>query len=62
MNQTEQPTRDPEDNEVLRYVLSDVTTTPSTRIPISQVAARFIDRETNTSKIELKTSKRRTEN
>ena len=30
VNQTEQPTRDPEDNEVLRYVLSDVTTTPST--------------------------------
>ena len=30
VNQTEQPTRDPEDNEVLRYVLSDVMTTPST--------------------------------
>ena len=30
VNQTEQPTRDPEDSEVLRYVLSDVTTTPST--------------------------------
>ena len=30
VNQTEQSTRDPEDNEVLRYVLSDVTTTTST--------------------------------
>ena len=29
MNQAEQSVRDPEDNEVLRYVLSDVTPTPS---------------------------------
>ena len=29
INQTEQSVRDPGDNEVLRYVLSDVTTTPS---------------------------------
>ena len=54
VNQTEQSTRDPEDNEVLRYVLSDVTTTPSTQIPISQVGARYIDRETNTSEVELR--------
>ena len=30
VNQTEQSTRDPKDNKVLRYFLSDVTTTPST--------------------------------
>ena len=54
MNQTEQPPRDPEDNEVLRCVLSDVTTTPSTRIQISQVGARFVDRETNTSELEIR--------
>ena len=54
VNQTEQPTRDPEDNEVLRYVLSDVMTTPSTQIPISQVGARFVDRETNTSEVEIR--------
>ena len=30
VNQTEQSVRDPGDNEVLRYVLSDVTTTPNT--------------------------------
>ena len=54
VNQTEQSTRDPEDNEVLRYVLSDVTTTPSTQIQISQVGARFIDRETNTSEVEIR--------
>ena len=54
VNQTEQPTRDPEDNEVLRYVLSYVTTTPSAQIQITQVGARFIDRETNTSKVEIR--------
>ena len=54
VNQTEQSTRDPDDSEVLRYVLSDVTTTPSTRIQISQVGARFIDRGTNTSEVEIR--------
>ena len=54
MNQTEQPTIDPEDNEVLRYVLSDVTTTLSTQILISQVGARFVDRETNMSEVEIR--------
>ena len=43
INQTEQSVREPEDDEVLRYVLSDVTTTPSARIQISQVGARFTD-------------------
>ena len=54
VNQTEQPTRDPEGNEALRYILSDMTTTPSTHIQISQVGARFIDRETNTSEVEIR--------
>ena len=62
MNQTEQPTRDPEDNEVLRYVLSDVTTTPSTQIQISQVGARFVDRETNTSEVEIRPHREEHEN
>ena len=53
-NQAEQTARDPEDNEVLRYVLSDVTPTPSAQIQISQVGARFIDRETNTSEVETR--------
>ena len=43
INQTEQSVRELEDDEVLRYVLSDVTTTPSAQIQISQVGARFID-------------------
>ena len=50
----EQSVREPADNEVLRYVLSDVTTTPSAQIQISQVGARFIDRETNTSEVEIR--------
>ena len=54
MNQTEQPTIDPEDNEVLRYVLSDVTTIPSTCPQINQVGARFVDRETNMSEVEIR--------
>ena len=31
-----------------------MTTTPSTQIQISQVGARFIDRETNTSEVEIR--------
>ena len=54
MNQAEQSVREPDDNEVLRYVLSDVTSTPSVQIQISQVGARFIDRETNTSEVEIR--------
>ena len=50
VNQTEQPTIDPKDNEVLRYVLSDVTTELSTCQQLLQVGARFVDRETNSLK------------
>ena len=50
----EQSVREPGDDEVLRYVLSNVTTTPSAQIQISQVGARFIDRETNTSEVEIR--------
>ena len=31
-----------------------MTTTPSSQIQISQVGARFIDRETNTSEVEIR--------
>ena len=54
INQTEQSIREPGDDEVLRYVLSDVTTTPSVQIQISQVGARFINQETNTSEVEIR--------
>ena len=54
VNQAEQSSRDPEDIEVLRYVLSDVTPTSSAQIQISQVGARFINRKTNTSEVEVR--------
>ena len=54
INHIEQPVREQGDNEVLRYVLSDVTPTPSAQIQISQVGARFIDQETNTSEVEIR--------
>ena len=46
-----------EDSEVLRHILSDMTTTPSTSIQINQVGARFVDRETNTSEVETRGKK-----
>ena len=54
---TEQPIIDPEDDEVLRHILSDMTTTPSTHIQIDQVGARLVDRETNTSGVYLRPQK-----
>ena len=51
VNQTEQPKIDPDDNEVLRYILSDMMTVPSTHQQLLQVGTRFVDRETNTSEI-----------
>ena len=57
---TEQTTREPEDNEVLRHILSDVMTTSSTRIQLDQVGARLVDRETNTSAVELRPQREET--
>ena len=54
VNQTEQPTIVPDDNEVLRYILSDMTTVPSTHQQLLQVGTRFVDRETNTSEVEVR--------
>ena len=54
VNQTEQPTIVPDDNEVLRYILSDVTTVPSAHQQLLQVGPRFVDRETNTSEVDIR--------
>ena len=54
VSQTEQIVREQEGDEVLGHVLSDVTTAPGAQVQISQVSARFIDRETNTSEIEIR--------
>ena len=52
--QTEQPTIGPEENEVLGNTLSDVMAIPSTRQQLSQVGTRFVDRETNTSEVDIR--------
>ena len=60
--QTEQPTTDPEGNEVLRNTLSDMTTIPSTHQQLGQVGTRFVDRETNTSEVEVRPAEGRNVN
>ena len=54
MNQTEQPVVDPAGNEAMGNTLSDVVTIPSTHQQLSQVETRFVDRETNTSEVEVR--------
>ena len=54
VNQTEQPGLDPTRHEAMEKILSDVTTVPNTHQQLSQVGTRFIDRETNTSELEIR--------
>ena len=54
VSQTEPIVREPRDDEVLRCIPGNVMTTPSTQIQTSQVGARLIDHETNTSDIEIR--------
>ena len=44
----------------MENILSDVMTVPSTHQQLSQVDTRFIDRETNTSKVELRSQREET--
>ena len=59
-NQADQPRLDPSRNEAMGNTLSDVTTVPSTHQQLSQVGTRLIDRETNTSEIELRSQREET--
>ena len=45
---------------MLRHILSDVMTTSSTHIQLDQVGARLVDRETNTSAVELRPQREET--
>ena len=54
MTQTEQPTIGPEGSEAIGNTFSDVMTIPSTHQQLSQVGTRFVDRETNTSEVEIR--------
>ena len=51
---TEQTRREPGDDEVIRHALSDVSTTPSAQVQIDSVGVRLIDRETNTSEVDIR--------
>ena len=61
VNQTEQPTIDPARNEAMGNVLNDVTTIPSAHQQLSQVDTRHVDRETNTSEVEVRPQREETE-
>ena len=54
VNQTEQSVIDPAGNEAIGNILSDVMTIPSTHQQSGQVGTRFVDRETNTSEVEVR--------
>ena len=57
VNQTEQPSVDPEGNEAIGNTLSDVMTIPSAHQQLSQVGTRFVDRETNMSEVEVRSQR-----
>ena len=52
-NQVDQPRLESIRNEGIGNTLSDAMTVPSTHQQLSQVGTRLIDRETNTSEVEL---------
>ena len=59
-NQVDQSRLESARNEAMGNTLSDVMTVPSTHQQLSQVGTRLIDRETNTSEIELRTQREET--
>ena len=61
-NQTDQPRPELARIEAMGNTLSDVMTFPSAYRQPSQVGARLIDRETNTSEVEVKNAKRGNKN
>ena len=60
MNQTEQPVLDPVRDEAIQNINNDVMTVPSTHQQLSQVGTRFVDRETNTSEVEVRSLREET--
>ena len=60
MNQTEQPVIELAGNEERGNTLSDVMTIPSTHQQLNQVGTRYVDRETNTSEIEVRPQREET--
>ena len=60
VNQTKLPTVDPEGNEAMGNTLNDVMTKPSAHQQLSQVGDTFVDRETNTSEVEVRSQREET--
>ena len=60
LNQTEQPELDPARDESVGNIFNDVMTVPSTHQQLSQVGTRFVDRETNTSEVEIRSQRKET--
>ena len=54
---TEQITREPGDDEIRRHALSDVSTTPSAQAQMIPIGSRLIDREINTSEVDIRPPK-----
>ena len=50
----EPATREPEEEQAIRHILSKVSTTPSVQVCIDQVGSRLVDRETNTSVVDVR--------
>ena len=59
-NQADQPRLESTRNEAMGNTLSDVMTLPSTHQQPSQVGTRLIDKETNTTEVELRTQREET--
>ena len=59
-NQVDQSRLESIRNEAMGNTLHDVMTVPSTRQQLSQVGTRLIDRETNTSEVELRSQREET--
>ena len=59
MNQIE-PVIEPAGNEEMENTLSDVMTIPSTHQQLNQVGTRYVDRETNTSEVEVRPQREET--
>ena len=59
-SQADQPRLESARNKAMGNTLSDVTTVPSAHQQLSQVGTRLMDRETNTSEIELRSQREET--
>ena len=50
----EEAIREPEEEQTIRHVLSEVSTTPSVQVQTDQVGTRLVDREINTSVVDIR--------